>query len=148
MRALTASVTIAVVLAGAACGSASTAAPAATRGTAIVAKSSQFGRMLFNSKRQAIYIFQRDSRNRCNCYGECARLWPPVYTKAKPRALDGVHQSLLGTTKRKDGRLQVTYAGKPLYYYLHEGPGQVLCHRIDNNGGLWWVVGPNGKRRP
>ena len=90
MKALTASVTIAAVLVAAACGSASTASPAATRGTAIVAKSSEFGQMLFNSKRQAIYIFQRDTRNRSNCYGECARLWPPVYTKAKPRASGAV----------------------------------------------------------
>ena len=140
--------TIAAVLVAAACGSASTASPAATRGTAIVAKSSAFGQMLFNSKRQAIYIFERDSRNRSNCYGECARLWPPVYTKGKPRASGAVRQSLLGTTKRRDGRLQVTYAGKPLYYYVHEGPGQVLCHRVNNSGGFWWVIGPNGKRRP
>jgi predicted lipoprotein with Yx(FWY)xxD motif len=104
--------------------------------------------MLFNTKRQAIYIFQRDGRRKSNCYGECAAAWPPVFTKGKPRARKGVKSSLLGTTKRKDGRLQVTYAGKPLYYYAHEGPGQVLCHNVNENGGLWWVVGPNGGRRP
>jgi predicted lipoprotein with Yx(FWY)xxD motif len=116
-------------------------------GTGIVARDSDFGTMLFNSKKQAIYVFQRDSKNRSNCYGGCARLWPPVYTKAKPRALAGVKRSLLGTIKRRDGRLQVTYNGKPLYYYAHEGPGQVLCHRVFLNGGYWWVIGPNGKRR-
>jgi hypothetical protein len=42
----------------------------------------------------------------------------------------------------------VTYAGKPLYFYDHEGPGEVRCHNVDLNGGLWWVVGPDGKRRP
>ncbi|HZL04366.1 MAG TPA: hypothetical protein VFE45_02915 [Coriobacteriia bacterium] len=42
----------------------------------------------------------------------------------------------------------MTYAGRPLYYYAHEGPGRVLCHNVHLNGGLWWVVGPNGKRRP
>ena len=41
----------------------------------------------------------------------------------------------------------MTYAGQPLYYYAHEGPGQVLCHNVYLNGGLWWVVGPSGKRR-
>jgi predicted lipoprotein with Yx(FWY)xxD motif len=135
-----------LILAG--CGSGSTAAPDSARGTAIVVKSSQFGRMLFNSKRQAIYVFQRDTRNRSNCHGACAKAWPPVYTKGKPRALDGVRKSLLGTTRRKDGHLQVTYAGKPLYYYAHEGPGQVLCHNVNLNGGYWWVIGPDGKRRP
>ena len=50
--------------------------------------------------------------------------------------------------RRRDGRRQVTYAGKPLYYYAHEGPRQVLCHNVTLNGGLWWVVGVDGKRRP
>jgi predicted lipoprotein with Yx(FWY)xxD motif len=59
----------------------------------------------------------------------------------------GVRQQLLGTLRRRDGRRQVTYAGKPLYYYAHEGPGQVLCHDVDLNGGYWWVVGPSGRRR-
>ena len=42
----------------------------------------------------------------------------------------------------------MTYAGQPLYFYDHEGPGEVRCHNVNLNGGLWWVVGPSGKRRP
>lgn len=103
--------------------------------------------MLFSSKRQAIYVFARDAKNRSRCYGECAALWPPVYTKAKPRAGTGVKTSLLGTTKRRNGRLQVTYAGRPLYYYAHEGPGEVRCHNVYLNGGIWKVVAPSGKPR-
>lgn len=122
--------------------------PAMAAGTTITARDSQFGRMLFGPNRQAIYIFQRDRRNVSRCSGDCARLWPPVYTRGKPRGIRGVKASLLGTTRRRGGRLQVTYAGKPLYYYAHEGPGQVRCHNVFLNGGLWWVVGPNGKRRP
>jgi predicted lipoprotein with Yx(FWY)xxD motif len=114
----------------------------------IVVRGSQFGRMLFDSRRQAIYIFQRDSRNRSNCYGECARLWPPVYSTGKPTGGAGVRSSLLGTIRRRGGRRQVTYNAKPLYFYAHEGPGQVRCHRVNLNGGLWWVIGPNGRRRP
>jgi predicted lipoprotein with Yx(FWY)xxD motif len=147
MKRLALPVAVALLVASA-CGSDSSAAPEASGGTAITAKNSQFGRMLFNTKNQAIYIFQRDSRDRSRCYGACAKLWPPVYTKAKPRALGPVRQSLLATTKRRDGRLQVTYNGKPLYYYAHEGPGQVRCHNVSLNGGYWWVIGPNGKRRP
>jgi predicted lipoprotein with Yx(FWY)xxD motif len=123
-------------------------AMAASGGTAISVRSSEYGRMLFGPNRQAVYIFQRDRRNRSRCYRACAREWPPVYTTSKPRARRGVKKSLLGTITRSDGRLQVTYAGKPLYYYAHEGPGEVECHNVNLNGGLWWVVGPNGKRRP
>jgi predicted lipoprotein with Yx(FWY)xxD motif len=121
--------------------------PAAT-GTTIVARSSRFGRMLFDSRRQAIYIFQRDSRNRTACYGPCARAWPPVLTRGAPRAGSGVRASLLGTIRRRDGTRHVTYAGKPLYHYVNEGPGQVLCHNVNLNGGFWWVIGPDGRRRP
>jgi len=70
-----------------------------------------------------------------------------VFTKGEPEAAKGVGASLLGTVKRRDGRLQVTYAGKPLYFYAHESPGEVRCHNVDLNGGLWWVVGPDGRRR-
>jgi predicted lipoprotein with Yx(FWY)xxD motif len=59
-----------------------------------------------------------------------------------------VKKRLLGTTQRRGGRRQVTYAGKPLYYYAHEGRREVLCHDVFLNGGYWWAVGRDGKRRP
>jgi predicted lipoprotein with Yx(FWY)xxD motif len=154
MRALTAAGVLALTSACAggttvaASSSDSPEARVAATGTTIVARSSRFGRMLWGPKRHAIYIFQRDGRNRSNCYGACAKAWPPVHTRGKPVAGPGIRRSLLGTTRRRGGRFQVTYAGKPLYYYAHEGPGQVLCHNVNLNGGLWWVVGPDGKRRP
>jgi predicted lipoprotein with Yx(FWY)xxD motif len=109
---------------------------------------SQFGQMLFDSSKQAIYEFERDGRNKTVCYGECAEAWPPVLSEGKPRAGKGVNASLLGTIKRRDGRAQVTYAGKPLYFYAHEDPGVVLCHDVNLNGGYWWVIGADGRRRP
>jgi predicted lipoprotein with Yx(FWY)xxD motif len=128
---------------------AGTAAPAAmAAGTTITARGSEFGTMLWGPKRQAIYVFQRDRRDVSRCYGQCARAWPPVYTRGRPVAGRGVRRSLLGTTRRRGGGLQVTYAGKPLYYYAHEGRGEVRCHNVNLNGGLWWVIGPNGRRRP
>ena len=120
----------------------------AKRGTTITLQDSNFGPMLFDSNKQAIYVFEEDNRNSTVCYGECATAWPPVFTKGEPRAGKGVDGSLLGTIKRRDGRTQVTYAGKPLYFYAHEDPGVVLCHNVNLNGGLWWAVGADGKSRP
>jgi predicted lipoprotein with Yx(FWY)xxD motif len=117
------------------------------RGTRIVLGDSPFGTMLFNAERQAIYIFQNDREDETVCYGECAEAWPPVLTEGKPVAGDGVDASLLGTIERRGGERQVTYAGRPLYYYVNEGPGEVRCHNVNLNGGLWWVVGPDGRRR-
>jgi predicted lipoprotein with Yx(FWY)xxD motif len=124
------------------------AAMAKGGGTRITLGDSEFGQMLFDSKQQAIYIFENDPKGETVCYDECAEAWPPVFTDGEAEAAQGVKQSLLGTVKRRDGKLQVTYAGKPLYYYAHEDPGEVRCHNVNLNGGLWWVVGPDGKRRP
>jgi predicted lipoprotein with Yx(FWY)xxD motif len=118
------------------------------RGTRLRVGGSEFGRMLFDADNQAVYVFERDSNGKSRCYGACAEAWPPVFANGRPVAGKGVRAALLGTVKRRGGRRQVTYAGKPLYYYAHEGPGEVLCHNVNLNGGYWWVVGPDGKRRP
>jgi predicted lipoprotein with Yx(FWY)xxD motif len=117
-------------------------------GTTITVGDSDFGSMLFDSSKQAIYVFENDRTGGTVCYGTCAEAWPPVLTDGEPRPGKGVKASLLGTVKRRDGRVQVTYAGKPLYFYAHEHPGEVRCHNVDLNGGFWWVIGPDGKRRP
>jgi predicted lipoprotein with Yx(FWY)xxD motif len=117
------------------------------RGTRVTVRSSQFGPMLFDARNQAIYVFERDRKGETVCYGECAEAWPPVLTEGEPVAGKRVDAGLLGTVRRRGGGRQVTYAGRPLYYYAHEGPGQVLCHNVDLNGGLWWVVGPDGEPR-
>jgi predicted lipoprotein with Yx(FWY)xxD motif len=107
---------------------------------------SEFGSMLFDSNEQAIYVFENDRDGESVCYDECAEAWPPVFTNGTPKAGKGVDASLLGTAKRSDGKLQVTYAGKPLYFYAHERPGEVKCHDVNLNGGFWWVVGADGAR--
>lgn len=120
--------------------------PATPSGTVITTGDSQFGTMLFNEKKQAIYIWELEESDKAECYGDCAEAWPPVLTDGEPQATGGVNGSLLGTTKRTDGTTQVTYNGHPLYYYAHEEPGEVKCHNISTHGGLWWVIQPDGNR--
>jgi predicted lipoprotein with Yx(FWY)xxD motif len=56
-----------------------------------------------------------------------------------------VDADLLGTTKRRGGRRQVTYNGHPLYYYVTDTqPGQITCQDVDEFGGTWLVVDPQG----
>ena len=124
------------------------AAMAKSGGTKVTVGESEFGEMLFDANKQAIYIFEKDPKGETVCYDECAEAWPPVFTDEKAVAGKGVKASLLGTVTRRDGKQQVTYAGKPLYFYAHEKPGEVRCHNVNLNGGLWWVVGPDGKQRP
>jgi predicted lipoprotein with Yx(FWY)xxD motif len=67
-----------------------------------------------------------------------------VVVKGKPQARPGAQSRLLGTTRRSDGRLQLTYGGHPLYYYDADSPGRVLCQGVSEFGGLWLVVRSNG----
>lgn len=123
---------------------ASTSAPAAEPGTLTVA-SSRFGRVLFDGRGFALYGFTADPRNRTTCYGACAAAWPPLLVRSRPRAGKGVNARLLGVVRRRDGRLQATYAGKPLYHYVGERrPGLILCQNVREFGGLWLVVRPSG----
>ncbi len=113
----------------------------------IVVKPSAFGRVLFDANGQVVYVFEIDRKNRSNCTSaECVKAWPPVLTREPPSAGAGVNEALLGTIRRGDGTLQVTYDGRPLYFYEHEGPGEIKCHNVDLHGGLWWVVTPRGDR--
>ena len=120
------------------------AAPARRPGPLVTVRDSRFGRMLFDRRGQALYLFARDGRGPSRCYGACAEAWPPFYAEGDPRAAEGVRAGLLGTTRRRDGRRQVTYRGQPLYFYAHEKPGQVLCQNVSEFGGLWLVVSPEG----
>jgi predicted lipoprotein with Yx(FWY)xxD motif len=117
-------------------------------GTEVKLADSQFGSILFDGDGQAIYLFDKETSSKPDCYGGCAEAWPPVLTEGEPVAANGVEASLLGTTKREDGSVQVTYDGHPLYYYAHEGPGEVLCHGVDEFGGLWLVVEQTGNAVP
>jgi len=117
-------------------------------GTVIRTAASNYGTMLFDESGQAIYLFDRETSDRPRCYGPCADAWPPVLTTGEPQAGRQARSGLLATTKREDGTLQVTYAGHPLYYYAHEGKNQVLCHDVDEFGGTWLVVRPNGEAAP
>jgi predicted lipoprotein with Yx(FWY)xxD motif len=111
----------------------------------IIAADSQFGSVLYDASGQAIYLFDAETTSVPRCYDECAQAWPPVLTTGAPRAKGEVQSDLLGTTRRMDGATQVTYDGRPLYFYAHEGKYQVLCHNIDEYGGTWLAVQPNGK---
>lgn len=120
-------------------------APAAT-GTPITSAESEFGQVLWGPDRQVVYIWEKEPTSKAECYGDCAEAWPPVLTAGEPVAAGDVDPTLLGTTTRQDGSTQVTYNGHPLYYYAHEGPGEVKCHDVATHGGLWWVVTPAGQR--
>jgi predicted lipoprotein with Yx(FWY)xxD motif len=93
---------------------------------------------------EALYLFDKEQTPASECYGDCAAAWPPMITRGKPVAGEGINAKLLGTTRRDDGRRQVTYGGHPLYYYVHDSPGTILCQDVFEFGGLWLLVNGRG----
>jgi predicted lipoprotein with Yx(FWY)xxD motif len=113
----------------------------------LIVRSTQYGRVLFDGRGRVLYGFTRDRREGpSRCYGACVGAWPVYFARntGAIRVGSGVKKSLIGRTRRRDGRLQFTYNGWPLYYYAHEGPGEVRCQNVDQFGGLWLVVRPSG----
>jgi predicted lipoprotein with Yx(FWY)xxD motif len=110
-----------------------------------VATDAKLGQILVDDKGLTLYLFVADTGTASTCYTSCATIWPPVLTTGAPQAGTGVNASLLGTTTRTDGKVEVTYAGHPLYYFLQDkAPGDTKGQGINGFGGLWWVLGPSG----
>jgi predicted lipoprotein with Yx(FWY)xxD motif len=122
-------------------------APQAAPGAAarLTVRPSEYGKTVFGPSGKVVYVFGADRGSTSRCYGVCAKAWPPLLTTARPLAGPGIDAKLLGTTKRKNGRLQVTYNGHPLYYYAADKVGEIMCQHANMHGGLWLIIKPNGR---
>ena len=143
---------LAAAAAAAGCGGTSGAAPrpaaapepVAARGAAVTVVRSQFGRILADARGQALYYFSRERGRTSRCYGACATAWPPAAARGRPVAARGARSALIGTIVRRDGKRQLTYAGHPVYLYVGDSPGLVLCHNVTEFGGVWRVIRADG----
>jgi predicted lipoprotein with Yx(FWY)xxD motif len=124
------------------------ASPAAqAKGAVVSTARTGLGRILVNSSGRTLYLFGKDRNGKSACAGQCATFWPPMITKGKPRVAAGARASLIGTTKRADGRLQVTYNHHPLYMFAKDTKaGQTNGEGVNAFGGVWNVVSPAGAK--
>ena len=100
--------------------SASAANSSTVTGTKVAVMGTGLGKVLVDGRGHTLYLFAKDRRGKSSCTGRCAGFWPPLIAAGKPRAAAGAKASLLGTTKRADGRLQVTYNHHPLYTFVKD----------------------------
>lgn len=127
-----------------------TAAVALSKGNATVRpRHTALGTILADAKGRTLYLFKQDTGTISTCSGACAAKWPPALAGSRPTVGDGLDDAALGTTKRADGRVQVTYAGHPLYRFAGDQgkPGRVAGQGVNAFGGRWFVVGTDGKAR-
>lgn len=106
------------------------------------------GKVLVDSKGFTLYYFEKDKKGgESTCYGACAGGWPPLTTEGTPKGMSGVQASKLGTTKRSDGTVQVTYAGWPLYTYVADNkPGEDNGTDVKAFGASWYPLHANGEK--
>ncbi len=105
------------------------------------------GKALVGSHGRSLYLFEADKNGTSACSGACAAGWPPDTVTGTPQAGSGVNQALLGTIKRPDGTMQVTYNGHPLYYFVGDtGAGVANGEGSKAFGAGWYVVNASGHK--
>lgn len=106
----------------------------------------KLGMVLVDSNGMTLYDFHKDKGTTSSCYGPCAEGWPPMLTEGEPTVGNGASSSKLGTTERKDGTMQVTYAGHPLYTFVEDKkPGEANGNDVSAFGGQWYALKGNGE---
>jgi predicted lipoprotein with Yx(FWY)xxD motif len=115
---------------------------AATGGSGEIAvETSDLGDILVDGEGMTLYVFDNDTDENSTCYDDCEANWPPL--TGEVTAGEGVDESLLGTSERENGDTQVTYAGKPLYYFAgDQAAGDTNGQAV---GDIWWVVDAAGE---
>jgi predicted lipoprotein with Yx(FWY)xxD motif len=108
-------------------------------------KIDKLGSVVTDSNGMTLYRFDHDTAlpSVSNCDGPCTGLWPPVTTTAKTVVLAGIDKHLIGTVARKDGSVQLTLAGWPLYRYANDAPGKAKGQGVS---GVWFASTPAGKK--
>jgi predicted lipoprotein with Yx(FWY)xxD motif len=124
----------------------SAAPPQGAKGTLVALGKTTLGKVLVDARGRTLYLFEKDKRGKSACYGACATYWPPLLSPAKARPGSGVRASLLGVTRRADGKRQVTYAGHPLYTFaVDTKAGQTAGEGLKDFGASWDVVSATGR---
>ena len=109
--------------------------------------------ILVDGSGRTLYMYTADTNGTPSCINDptyhCSKAWPPLLTTGAPHAGPGAKASLLGTVKRPDGGVQVTYHRHPLYFFhggYGLGPGDTKPGQVGGQGvvTLWWVLSPAG----
>ena len=114
-----------------------------------VSRAAGVGEYLADKAGRPLYMFTGDKNGESACYDACAQTWQSVIAlQGTPSAGSaGVQPAMLGTTRRRDGNMQVTYNKHPLYYYQRDqGASAPAGNDVKDAGGEWYVVTPAGEK--
>jgi predicted lipoprotein with Yx(FWY)xxD motif len=139
--------TLVAAVAAAALGITAFAYAAVTKPATVKTHHVKLGTILVNGTSHTLYLFEKDKHGKSSCAGQCAAFWPPLIASGKPLTTAGAKASLLGTTIRGDGRLQVTYNHHPLYTFVKDtNKGQTNGEELDAFGAEWYAISSAGSK--
>ena len=119
----------------------------AASGDAVRTARTGLGQILVDSNGRTLYLFEKDSATSSTCYGACASAWPPATIAGALDAGTGASAAFLGTVRRTDGTIQLSYNGHPLYYYAGDAnAGDTTGQGLLQFGAKWYVLGANGAK--
>jgi predicted lipoprotein with Yx(FWY)xxD motif len=117
---------------------------ATAEGATVETATGEPGTFLTDADGLTLYLFTNDTPGMSNCSGDCLTAWPALLTGGDPVAGSGVDASLLGTTTRDDGSVQVTYSGWPLYFFAGDAaPGDLEGQGVND---VWFAISPEGEQ--
>jgi predicted lipoprotein with Yx(FWY)xxD motif len=115
----------------------------------VTTKQTTLGPILAAGPRKlTVYMFAADTVPTMSvCGPNCASVWAPVTTRARPQAGGQALASDLTTITRPDGHQQVTYKGHPLYFFAGDGnASDANGQGITSYGAAWYVLSPSGDK--
>jgi predicted lipoprotein with Yx(FWY)xxD motif len=128
---------------------ASNTSATSARAKTVKVANSRLGKILVDSRGRTLYLFKKDSGTKSACFGACATFWPPLRASGKPTVGSGAKASMIGTTKRSDGKPQVTYNRHPLYTFkMDKKAGDTNGEGVTAFGGKWFAISASGKQVP
>jgi predicted lipoprotein with Yx(FWY)xxD motif len=119
----------------------------APKGAVVALRKTTLGTVLVDARGRTLYLFEKDRGRVSACNSACLQYWPAFTSRATPRAGRGVQQSMLKLAKQRNGSLQVTYAGHPLYTFVGDKQaGQTSGEGLTNFGAGWDALAANGQK--
>lgn len=104
-----------------------------TAGDGVKTVETDLGKVVATQDGLSLYIFTKDSKNKSNCYNNCAVNWPPFLASA-----DAKPWGQYSIINRKDGDKQWAFDGQPLYTWVgDQKEGDTNGQGV---GGVWFVL--------
>jgi predicted lipoprotein with Yx(FWY)xxD motif len=120
-------------------------------------KNATLGEFIVGQNNKTLYILDSEHVGsgftaadfKIKCLSNCLKTWIPLIIKDNTELMitgNKLQKNLLGKIKRENGKMQATYNGFPLYYFISDRKaGDTLGQNKKTEWGLWYVLGVDGK---